>query len=273
MTAHVHKLAEGSGWRVSDVVCTSGPGEQPFEERHESICIAAVTQGSFQYRSTQGAATLAPGTLLLGNAGDCFECGHDHAVGDRCLSFNFSPELMEEVAAAVPGVRRTGLPAPRLPPLAGLEPLIAAAEAARDEGDEAALEESGMRLAGAVVATLCDCAPAARAPSWRDERRITAALRRIEAEGDAPLSLAECAAEAAMSRFHFLRTFQAVVGLTPHQYLLTMRLRRAAVRLKRSTDSVAAIAYDAGFGDLSTFNRRFRRVTGRSPTAYRAARR
>jgi AraC family transcriptional regulator len=76
----------------------------------------------------------------------------------------------------------------------------------------------------------------------------------------------------AMSPYHFLRTFRQVVGMTPHQFVLRTRLHRAAVRLRRSDESVSAIAFDAGFNDLSTFNRRFRRVIGVSPSAYRTGR-
>jgi AraC-like DNA-binding protein len=271
MTVTAHSMGAGPGWWVDDVVCTAGPEQRPFEEAHDSFCLAVVTEGTFQYRSPHGAATLAPGTLLLGNAGQCFECGHDHATGDRCLSFHFEPEAMEEVLAAVPGARRLGFLTPRLPPLPALVPLIAALEAARDEGDGDALEELGLRLAAAAVILAAEAKPSPRPPSWRDERRVTAALRRIESEADEPLSLADGARAAGMSRYHFLRTFRAVVGLTPHQYLLHLRLRRAAVRLRRSDESVSAIAYDSGFGDLSTFNRQFRRLAGRSPRAYRAA--
>jgi AraC family transcriptional regulator len=52
--------------------------------------------------------------------------------------------------------------------------------------------------------------------------------------------------------------------------VLRTRLHRAAVQLARSDQPVAAIAFEAGFNDLSTFNRRFRRLLGSSPTAYRA---
>jgi AraC family transcriptional regulator len=64
--------------------------------------------------------------------------------------------------------------------------------------------------------------------------------------------------------------FRQVVGTTPHQYLLRTRLHRAAVRLRRTNESISAIAFDAGFNDLSTFNRRFRRVIGVSPGAWRS---
>ncbi|MGB6543921.1 MAG: helix-turn-helix transcriptional regulator, partial [Xanthobacteraceae bacterium] len=107
-------------------------------------------------------------------------------------------------------------------------------------------------------------------PTRRDERRIAAALRQIEAQADAPLSLADLAGTAAMSRYHFLRTFRAVVGMTPHQYILHTRLHRAAVRLRRTSEEISTIAFAAGFNDLSTFNRRFARIVGRSPSAYRA---
>ena len=242
-------LASGSGWRVDDVVCSCGPQDRPFEEQHDEACVAAVTGGTFRYRSTQGSAVLAPGALLLGNDGHSFECSHEHGVGDRCLSFHFTAAFLEDVAAAVPGARRIAFTAASLPPHAALLPLTAAAESARDDGGEPAFEDLALRLAGAVAAALAGIKSVAPAPSRRDERRITAALRRIETQVEEPLSLSDLAREAAMSPYHFLRTFRAVVGMTPHQFILHTRMHRAAVRLRRTSDSIATIAFTAGFGD------------------------
>jgi AraC-like DNA-binding protein len=264
-------LASGAGWRVNDVVCTSGPHDRIFEEQHDGACIAAVTGGTFQYRSAQGAAVLSPGALLLGNHEQCFECGHEHGIGDRCLSFLFTPEFLETVALAVPGAHQIAFTVPRLPPLPSLIPIVAAAEAARQDGDVGQFEELALRLAGAVAAALAACKSARATITRRDERCISAALRRIEAQVHEPLSLAALAREAAMSPYHFLRTFRAVAGMTPYQFVLYSRLHRAAVRLRRTADNISEIAFDAGFNDLSTFNRRFRRVTGQTPGAYRAA--
>ena len=263
-------LASGPGWSASDIVCTAGPADRPFEERHETFSIAAVTTGTFQYRTASGRAVLAPGGILLGNAGACFECGHDHGTGDRCLAFGFESAWLEDVVAAVPGARHPTFALPHLPPLPALMPLLAIAEAASQEGDATELEELAFRLAGAVAATLADGARPAPATSRRDERRISDALRRIEAEAHEPLALADLAREVGMSPYHFLRTFRQVVGMPPHQMVLRTRLHRAAVRLRTSGDPVSAIAFDAGFGDLSTFNRRFRRLMGCSPRAFRA---
>ena len=269
-------LASGHGWRVDDIRCTSGPRDRPFEEQHSGMCIAVVTSGTFTYRTTRGTAVLAPGAALLGNDGHCFECGHEHGVGDRCLSFRFSPELVESVVSELPGAHQLAFTLPNLPPLPELIPIVADAVAARDGMDDTSFEELALSLVAKVGIALTGISSPARAqrfardPTHRDQRRVTEALRRIEAQCDQPLTLHELASEAAMSPYHFLRTFRAVAGMAPHQFLLHTRLQRAAVRLRSSDDRISAIALEAGFGDLSTFNRRFRRLLGVSPGAYRA---
>jgi AraC family transcriptional regulator len=267
-------LASGPGWHVSDMVCTSGPRDPRYVEQHGAYSIALVTDGNFQYRTAQGSVLMTPGSLLLGNQGACFECGHQHSQGDRCLAFHFSPEVLESVVCAVPGARRLALEAPRLPPVPSALAVLAAAQALRDQGGAPEeFRELALRLAGAVCAALQEKASRPRrSPTPRDERRIAAALHRIEAQHGARLSVDELAAEAAVSPFHFLRIFEQVVGVTPGQYMLRTRLHRAAVRLRRSQDGIAAIAVECGFGDLSTFNRQFRRATAMTPGAYRAQR-
>lgn len=73
------------------------------------------------------------------------------------------------------------------------------------------------------------------------------------------------AREAKLSRYHFLRIFQQLTGLTPHRYVLRTRLRRAATRLMMEKVKVLEIALDSGFGDVSNFNHAFRAEFGVSP--------
>jgi len=272
MTTAQKTLASGHGWQVSDVVCTAVAGDKPFEEEHRSFCVAAVTSGTFRYRTRQGTAMLAPGAILLGNPRACYECGHEHGAGDRCLSFHFSPAYLERVVADLPGVQRLGFADPRLPPLPALAPLLAVAEAARETGDGEAFEELGLRIAGAVALAAAGSSTTARTPSRRDQKRVAEAVRLIEINADRPLSLTELADGTATSPFHFLRIFRHVAGMTPYQFLLRTRLHRAAVRLRASNAAISTIAFDAVFSDLSTFNRRFRREMGENPGAYRSRR-
>ena len=266
------ELASGAGWRVLDIVCTAGPDNAPVEEWYDVVNIAFVLDGTFHYRSEQGGATLAPGGVVLGNYGACFQCGHEHSVGDRCIAFHYAPATFEEIVAATPGVKALAFAPASLPPLETLAPLLAAAEAARNKSATESFEELAFEAAGAVVRIAAQVENEPARTRAADERRVSESLRRIESETLVDFSLADLAREAGMSRFHFLRVFRDVAGVTPRQFILRRRLHRAAVRLRTSDDPVSAIAFDEGFEDLSTFNRRFRRVMGASPTEFRAAR-
>jgi len=256
---------------LSEFVCTAGPGDRPYEERHENMSIAAVVEGTFNYNSAAGRATLHPGALLLGNAGTGFECGHDHSAGDRCIAFQIAPDAFEEVAASVAGRARFRFQVAMLPASSGRLPLLARIENFAADADPLALDAFAFGLASDTIGAASGLAPNPLRPSARDERRVGAALRHIDAHLDTPLSLDALAKVAATSKYHFLRVFRHIVGTTPHQYVLAQRMRRAATRLAQSHEPVCAVAFDAGFGDLSTFNARFRAVFGASPTRYRRA--
>lgn len=263
-------LAQGPGWTVADVVCTSGPQDRPFEERHSNVSIAIVAAGSFQYRSAAGRELMTPGSLLLGNAGQCFQCGHEHGAGDRCLSFGYAPDYFESLAAdagtcgAKPGFRML-----RLPPLRALSPLIARACAGLAGSVDVPWEELSVQLAaqtvqlvGGLLPDPGDAPPAAVA-------RVTRTVRMIERHPDHRLTLGSLAREAGLSPYHFLRTFERLTGVTPHQYVLRSRLREAGMRLAAEPARVLDIALDCGFGDVSNFNHAFRTEFGVSPRVYR----
>jgi AraC-like DNA-binding protein len=99
--------------------------------------------------------------------------------------------------------------------------------------------------------------------------RVTQTVRVIEQEPSARLTLRQLADQAGLSAYHFLRTFEHVTGVTPHQYVRRMRLRDAAIRLTLEPARVIDIAYDSGFNDVSAFNRAFRAEFRVSPRAFR----
>jgi AraC-like DNA-binding protein len=266
-------IAQGREWSVAEYLCNAGPGDRSFEERHATYTIAAVLAGSFRYRADTGTFLLHPGAFLLGNHGASFECGHDHHRGDRCLAFHFAPHYFSEVAAAAVGSGKFVFGRGMLPAGPASLAWLARIEAAVSTGDALEVDEAATELMEIVLAAASGAAPSIQRVSAGDERRISAALRVLEEEYTETIALERLAEAAMMSKYHFLRIFRRLVGTTPHQYLLGLRLRKAAVRLACSSAPVTAIAFETGFGDLSTFNARFRRQFGDSPSVYRLRRR
>jgi AraC-like DNA-binding protein len=86
-----------------------------------------------------------------------------------------------------------------------------------------------------------------------------------------PLGVDDLAHAAGLSRAHFSREFRQAFGESPHAYLLTRRLERAASLLRGTDRSVADICLSVGLQSIGSFTTSFTRTFGRSPTAYRAA--
>src|SRR4029453_18313811 len=86
-----------------------------------------------------------------------------------------------------------------------------------------------------------------------------------------PLDVDDLARAAGLSRFHFSREFRRAFGDSPHAYLLTRRLERAAALLRTTDRSVADICFAVGLRSVGSFTTSFKRTFGTSPTAYRVA--
>jgi AraC family transcriptional regulator len=262
-------IARGDGWTAADVVCTSGPQDRPFEEQHTHYSIAIVVAGSFQYRSPLGRGLMTPGSLMLGNRGHCYECAHEHSEGDRCVSFWYAPDYFERLAAdAGAGSVGVDFKMSSLPPLRLLSPLIARAGAGATGSRDVSWEELGVRLAARAVTLGAGATSNQSRLLPHAVARVTRTVRMIEQQPDAALTLGSLAREAGLSPYHFLRTFEGLTGVTPHQYVMRARLREAAIRLAEP-GKVLDIALDCGFGDVSNFNRAFRMEFGVSPGGYR----
>ena len=104
----------------------------------------------------------------------------------------------------------------------------------------------------------------------RSHRRRLALVEYVEEHLNACLTLAEMAAVANLSPYHFARQFKAATGLPPHQYLIDCRVERAKGLLQGGGDlSLAEVAAHAGFSDQSVFCRHFKRLVGVTPGRFR----
>jgi AraC-like DNA-binding protein len=102
-------------------------------------------------------------------------------------------------------------------------------------------------------------------------RHLLRAKDLADARYHEPLDVDDLAGAAGLSRAHFSREFRRAFGESPHAYLLTRRLERAAALLRGTDRSVAEICFEVGLRSIGSFTTSFTRTFGCSPTAYRAA--
>lgn len=253
--------------KVIDYRCDAGPADRPFVELHTAFSVSYVRKGSFGCRTRGDSFELVAGSVLIGHPGDEYMCTHDHHIcGDECLSFHLSRETVAAIGGR-PETWRSGGVAP-LPQLMVLGEL---AQAAADGNSDLGLDELGLLFAARfaeLVSGRRRKQPLARA---RDRSRVVESALWLDAHAHDPINLELVARAAGLSPFHFLRLFARILGVTPHQYLVRARLRRAARLLAEDARPITDIAFDVGFGDLSNFVRTFHRAAGVSPRRFRQA--
>ena len=260
-------IIKSGALRVIDYHCSAGPDDRPFLEQHRSFSISYVRRGSFGCVTRGRSFELVAGSFLLGRPDDEYLCTHEHHPhGDECLSFHFDAALLDTLGLPTQ-VWHSGA----LPPLAELGVLAERAQAAAEGRSDLDLSEAGTLLAGRYLHVVSGKPLPPISVTARDRRRAVRVALWLDAHAHEPLDLEQVARESGVSAFHFLRLFARVTGVTPHQYLVRARLRRAARLLAQGTLPVGAIAYEVGFGDLSNFIRTFHRAAGRAPRDFRHA--
>ena len=259
--------------RVTEYRCPLEKGAPVAVEQFSQATISIVRSGVFGFRSDRDDQLLSTGFVLLANPGQCYEISHDHAGGDRCLSFRVDDAVLEEIAGRDPRSTVTRYFARSvLPPIPRVEALRLLAEQRLAAGGAGiGLEEIGLALTGCVLEHTAS--PPRRVPAVtpRTREAVFAALDYVERNASEDCSLSRLAAVVGLSPYHFLRLFKREVGVTPYRFLMQARIRKAIELLRDTRSPVTDIALSVGFGDLSNFIHSFRRELGCSPSQFRKA--
>lgn len=233
--------------------------------------------GAYVQQGTAGEHLASPATAMLGSPGDEYRVRHPAGGRDRCLVFLIEEPSLEDLAratgaleGAAPRFAHASIP---LAPSALLE-----AHRLGSDLESGALDpaEGGFRIAE-ILGRVLGAAPVKRTRASAGERteriRRKAVLRALEymaSSFGARTTLADIAAAAGYSPFHFSRVFRAVTGSTVHERLTDFRLRSALHRIHDGADDLTAVALASGFSSHSHFGAAFRDRFGLPPSAARA---
>jgi len=251
---------------IVDYRCDAGPQDVPFVELHTRASMSYVRRGSFGCKTLGCHRELVPGSFLVGYPGDEYKCTHEHHDGgDECLSIQLAPDVADELCGKS-STWRIGA----LPPVAELAVAAEFVQRAITWRDGIGVDEAGLALVARFIRMRRGLTYAPQHLSASIRRRMVQIAEWLSANAAERIDLTTAAARAGLSPFHFLRSFKAVLGVSPHQFLVRTRLRVAANRLLDEQDvPVTAIALEVGFEDLSNFVRTFHRAAGISPGAFR----
>lgn len=270
-TVDGRELAREEGWVAEDVVCSSGPRDPAFEERHDWVSVAVVLSGTFTYRNDFGRTLLTPGSLLLGDAGGCFTCGHQHGEGDRCLAFHFEPAFFERLAADAgarePRFGRTSLPAVR-----ALAPLVARAAVAADGAAVAGSVGIDTPVVDTAVANPRAANPAVPTMARANATAMTSANRTGATDAASPTGAPQALALDELALNLAAGALLQSTSAKPREISSRDERRVAAVirHLESRYHQPWALADLASLADLSPFHflRVFRATAGQTPHQY-----
>jgi AraC family transcriptional regulator len=234
------------------------------DRRYAFHSIGAVVDGEFDYAARAGRVKATKGAVIFGTGDEDFTVWKYGSKQVHRSVIAVDPRLAEEVAANC-GRQHGRFPTEVRPascatvPMYGLIRRIAASR-----GDQT---EAVIQLLAAAYGTAPD--RHGLETSQLARRRVLEVVRVLEQRYAEAMTLDKMAEMANLSRYHFIRVFQALTGETPRQRLIGIRLRAAADRLIANRQPVTELALDVGFNDISHFNAAFRQAFGMSPRAWR----
>ncbi|WP_321911837.1 MULTISPECIES: AraC family transcriptional regulator [unclassified Paraburkholderia] len=237
---------------------------------HLDYHVGLVTEGIQRQCVNAGAVLLGPGRISLMPPGEVHdgagECGNAYTL----KTFRLSRDLLQGVATELTDSARE----PELKSMMIEDPTLAAQLLQLHDAMQLSPDASSLSLqsewlsllyclfnrSGAIGPT---AAKGTLSPMhW--QRLNDYCLSHLAEK----ITLDELAALCGLGRFHFLRRFKQTVGMTPHAWLLRLRLEQACALLAAGKRTIAEVAHGVGFYDQSHFNRAFRQAFGVAPSAY-----
>jgi AraC-like DNA-binding protein len=239
---------------------------------HAAIEVAFLRAGATHATIGGRSSVLRPGQYWV-ISGDVEHTTRTAEEGSRGTYLQLRPSFIDGIAdelGVAPWARRHTAATAITPALHGA--LVALeAELTSERPAQLLVESVAQYLTGVLLRHVARGAPPTAIRVEPHARRVVRAVDLMHAMPAYPHSLEELASAAGLSKFRFAHLFKAHYGVSPHRYLVNLRTRLGAERLRQSDLSVARVALDLGFASGSRFAREIARQYGVSPSAYRAS--
>jgi AraC family transcriptional regulator len=235
----------------------------PESERTEQTVVTFVERGDFELMEGRRWWVFSPGDVLVSSPGLQRRYRHfESCPEDVCLSVSFAPEIVEDALGKLSG---NTLP-PKVPAGTASNFAFRWIIEALHSGSHLEIESAAFHCA-TVLGPHCWAGTSRLSGAGAHTRKIRTACMSMAVRLEENHSLTSLAAESGLSPYYFARVFSELVGEPPHQYLLRVRLRRAA-KLLRLGALVTEAALKSGFPDVNHFSRTFHRRFGTPPSRY-----
>lgn len=194
---------------------------------------------------------------------------------DETIAFVIEPAHLQMVAAETEclnpsSVELQNVAFGRDPQLAFLAQCSRQELIRREVGDRLYTDSLATLISLHLLRNYCTHDPAIHAPVGKmGRKRLGRVLDYIDAHLDQSLGLADLAAIAQMSQYHFSTTFKMAMGMPPYRYVLQQRTQRAKQLLKDESITISEVALRCGFADQSHMTKHFSKLVGISPKRYR----
>ncbi|HVS97890.1 MAG TPA: AraC family transcriptional regulator [Puia sp.] len=277
MEAEIRQLYHSPSFAVHNFLCRCTACSVSAREYVDSLSIAYVRTGNFQFKVFRNDLDVYHGLFLVSKPGYEYRVGHVHRLPDECTVFRIPEEHLPMVMAQAPEYaaffRNSDRQSIVIPATAGTEHLHHCIFGLLHQP-----RVPRLRIDSLVTTLLLRVLSAGHrpAPALNDRQKrfhlpaIEAVKEHVHAHFTEDLALADLAGVGHLSPYHFNRLFRKITSVTPYQYMLRVRLEQAQLQLRETTRPVTDIAFSCGFNSLENFSAAYKKMYGQSPTVARS---
>lgn len=277
MDAKIYTLYESDFYRVLDFKCQCTDCRISKPEYSESFCISFVRKGNFLFNVFRHSLDSYSGCVLVTKPGYERTVTHTHTIPDECTILDFKSTFFTEIMdqyKSIKFLRDNDLHSTLLKTNAETEflhfqilQLIFT-----KSGSKLQIDNMVMEIVDKVLRHITDYRPDYKISTRLKKNHlltIEKAKEYITRHFTGDISLAEVADYCNISPFHFSRIFKTFTSISPHQFLLAIRLKNSELLLKETTLPVADIAFSSGFNSIEHFTAAFRQKYKSPPAKFR----